>query len=39
MLKDPDGVTEPLAAAISRVSNGAIEVYAENTRHGEPPTA
>jgi xanthine dehydrogenase YagR molybdenum-binding subunit len=37
MLKDPDGVTEPLAAAISRVSNGAIKVYAENAPHGVPP--
>jgi xanthine dehydrogenase YagR molybdenum-binding subunit len=37
MLKDPDGASEPLTAAISRVSNGAIEVYAENTPHGVPP--
>jgi xanthine dehydrogenase YagR molybdenum-binding subunit len=37
MLKDPDGGSEPLEAAIRRVSNGAIEVYAENTPHGVPP--
>jgi xanthine dehydrogenase YagR molybdenum-binding subunit len=37
MLKDPDGGSEPLEAAIRRVSNGAIEAYAENTPHGVPP--
>jgi len=37
MLKDPDGGSEPLQAAIRRVSNGAIEAYAENTPHGVPP--
>jgi xanthine dehydrogenase YagR molybdenum-binding subunit len=37
MLKDPDGASEPFTAAISRVSNGAIEIYAENTPHGVPP--
>src|SRR5436853_581552 len=34
MLKDPDGGSEPLEAATRRVSNGAIEAYAENTPHG-----
>src|SRR5437868_2869672 len=37
MLKDADGGSEPLEAAIRRVSNGAIEAYAENTPHGVPP--
>ena len=36
-LKDPDGGSEPLEAAIRRVSNGAIEAYAENIPHGVPP--
>ena len=35
-LKDPDGGSEPLEAAIRRVSNGAIEAYAENIPHGVP---
>jgi xanthine dehydrogenase YagR molybdenum-binding subunit len=34
MLKDGDGASEPLVAAIGRVSNGAIEAYAENIPHG-----
>jgi xanthine dehydrogenase YagR molybdenum-binding subunit len=33
-LKGPDGAAEPLEAAIGRVSNGAIEAYAENIPHG-----
>ncbi len=37
MLSDPDGASEPLEAAIRRVSNGAIEAYAENIPHGVPP--
>jgi xanthine dehydrogenase YagR molybdenum-binding subunit len=37
MLKNTDGVSEPLEAAVERVSNGAIEAYAENTPHGVPP--
>ena len=37
MLKDPDGGSEPLEAAIRRVSNGAIEAYAENIPHRVPP--
>jgi xanthine dehydrogenase YagR molybdenum-binding subunit len=36
-LRDPDGAAEPLEAAIARVSNGAIEAYAENLPHGVPP--
>jgi xanthine dehydrogenase YagR molybdenum-binding subunit len=36
-LQDPDGAAEPLETAIRRVSNGAIEEYAENTPHGVPP--
>ena len=32
--QDPEGASEPLAAAIGRVSNGAIEAYAENIPHG-----
>ena len=31
-----DGRAEPLATAIGRASNGAIEVYAENIPHGAP---
>jgi xanthine dehydrogenase YagR molybdenum-binding subunit len=34
MLKDPDGAAEPLAAAIGRMSNGAVEAYTENSPHG-----
>jgi len=34
MLKDPDGAAEPLAVAIGRVSNGAVEANAENIPHG-----
>ena len=33
MLKDPDGAAEPLAVAIGRVSNGAVEANAENIPH------
>ena len=36
MLKDADGTAEPLDTAIGRVSNGAIECYAENLPHGVP---
>jgi len=36
-LQGPDGVGEPLETAIKRVSNGAIEAYAENIPHGVPP--
>src|SRR3954469_12976169 len=36
-LQDPDGAAEPLDTAVRRVSNGAIEAYAENTPHGVPP--
>jgi xanthine dehydrogenase YagR molybdenum-binding subunit len=36
MLKGPDGAAEPLEVAIGRVTNGAIEEYAENTPHGVP---
>lgn len=35
-LKDADGAAEPLDAAVARVSNGAIEAYAENIPHGVP---
>ena len=38
-LRDPEGAAEPLEAAVARVSNGAIEAYAENTPHGVPPDA
>jgi xanthine dehydrogenase YagR molybdenum-binding subunit len=38
-LRSPDGAEEPLETAISRVSNGAIEAYAENVPHGVPPEA
>jgi xanthine dehydrogenase YagR molybdenum-binding subunit len=36
-LQGPDGASEPLEAAARRVSNGAIEAYAENLPHGVPP--
>ena len=36
-LQDPDGAAEPLDTAVRRVSNGAIEAYAENTPHRVPP--
>ena len=32
------GRSEPLDKAIARVSNGAVEAYAENIPHGAPPT-
>jgi xanthine dehydrogenase YagR molybdenum-binding subunit len=38
-LRDPRGRSEPLQAAIARVSNGAIEVYAENVPQGSKPDA
>ena len=38
-LKSGDGVSEPLETAVARVSNGAIEAYAENLPHGVPPDA
>jgi xanthine dehydrogenase YagR molybdenum-binding subunit len=36
MLKGPNDATEPLEVAIGRVTNGAIEEYAENIPHGVP---
>jgi xanthine dehydrogenase YagR molybdenum-binding subunit len=36
-LQDRDGNGEPLETAVRRVSNGAIEEYAENIPHGVPP--
>ena len=36
-LTDPDGKSEDLGSAIRRVSNGAIEAYAENLPHGAKP--
>src|SRR6202042_290228 len=36
-LKSEDGASEPLETAVARVSNGAIEAYAENLPHGVPP--
>lgn len=38
-LRGPDGNGEPLEKAVRRVSNGAIEEYAENLPHGVPPEA
>lgn len=38
-LVGPDGAAEPLDDAVARVSNGAIEAYAENVPHGVPPEA
>ena len=35
-LRGPDGASEPLAKAIGRATNGAIEAYAENIPHGVP---
>ena len=37
-LVGPGGRSEPLDKAIARVSNGAVEAYAENIPHGAPPT-
>lgn len=37
-LVGPGGRAEPLDKAIARVSNGAVEAYAENIPHGAPPT-
>jgi len=34
VVKSPDGGSEPLPTAIRRVSNGAVEAYAENLPHG-----
>ena len=36
-LQGPDGSGEPLETAIRRVTNGAIEEYAENIPHGVTP--
>jgi len=36
-LQAPDGTGEPLEKAIRRVTNGAIEEYAENIPHGVSP--
>jgi xanthine dehydrogenase YagR molybdenum-binding subunit len=33
----PDGTTEPLEPAVKRVTNGAVEVYAEHIPDGLPP--
>jgi xanthine dehydrogenase YagR molybdenum-binding subunit len=38
-LRAPDGSSEPLEHAHARVSNGAIEAYAENLPHGVPAEA
>jgi xanthine dehydrogenase YagR molybdenum-binding subunit len=38
-VRAPDGAEEPLERAIRRVSNGAIEAYAENIPHGVKPEA
>jgi xanthine dehydrogenase YagR molybdenum-binding subunit len=38
-LAGPDGRTEPLAAAVGRVSNGTLEAYAENLPAGMPAAA
>jgi xanthine dehydrogenase YagR molybdenum-binding subunit len=38
-LTDNDGASEALEAAIARVTNGAIEAYAENIPHGVPADA
>lgn len=35
-LRAPDGTAEPLAEAMGRASNGAIEIYAENIPKGLP---
>ena len=37
-LRAPNGSVEALPDAIARVSNGAIEAYAENIPHGAPPS-
>ena len=36
-LVGPDGQREPIAAAVGRISNGAIEAFAENMPHGVKP--
>ena len=36
-LRGPDGTTQPLKEALSRVTGGALEVYAENIPKGLPP--
>jgi xanthine dehydrogenase YagR molybdenum-binding subunit len=33
----PDGTSEPLAEAMSRAANGAVEAFAESVPHGVPP--
>ena len=38
-LVGPDGAGEELETAMRRVTNGAIEIYAENTPHGVKPDA
>ena len=35
----PDGASEPLADAVKRLSEGAVEAYAENVPEGSPPGA
>jgi xanthine dehydrogenase YagR molybdenum-binding subunit len=37
-LHGPGGKSEGLEKSMARVSNGAIEAYAENNPHGAPPT-
>ena len=37
-LHGPGGKSESLEKSMARVSNGAIEAYAENNPHGAPPT-
>jgi xanthine dehydrogenase YagR molybdenum-binding subunit len=35
-LRGPDNASEPFETAVARVSNGAIDAYAENVPHGVP---
>ena len=39
MLVGPSGASEPLAKAMSRVTNGVLEIHAENAPAGSPPDA
>jgi xanthine dehydrogenase YagR molybdenum-binding subunit len=38
-LAGPGGAREPLATALSRVTNGVLEIHAENAPAGSPPDA
>lgn len=38
-LRAPDGTTQPLGEALSRMTGGALEIYAENTPSGLPRDA